>query len=108
MSDLFREYALLVQSGLFDAEYYLRANPDVAALSIDPLMHYLEKGALELRNPSNGFDARHYVHILEQRGERVDNPLLHYIKYGATQGLTTRPENANDDRVIAQIGRAHV
>ena len=89
MADFFGDYELLAQSGLFDAEYYVSSNPDVAALSIDPLMHYLEKGASELRNPNDSFDARYYARICQQRGEHVDNPLLHYIQCGETQGLAT-------------------
>jgi ADP-heptose:LPS heptosyltransferase/GT2 family glycosyltransferase len=87
---LFGAYELLAKSGLFDAEYYIRANPDIAALNIDPLMHYLERGAIELRNPSGAFDARHYAQLCQERGERVENPLLHYIEFGAAQGLTPR------------------
>jgi ADP-heptose:LPS heptosyltransferase/GT2 family glycosyltransferase len=87
---LFRAYELLAKSGLFDAEYYIGANPDVAALNVDPLLHYLETGAIELRNPSGAFDARHYAELCRERGEHVDNPLLHYIEIGASQGLTPR------------------
>lgn len=46
MANLFGAYELLAKSGLFDAEYYIRANPDIAALNIDPLMHYLKRGAM--------------------------------------------------------------
>ena len=41
MIDLLSECELLVQSSLFDAEYQVQANADVAAVSIDPLVHYL-------------------------------------------------------------------
>jgi ADP-heptose:LPS heptosyltransferase/GT2 family glycosyltransferase len=94
LGNLFGVYELLATSGLFDAEYYLRANPDIAQLNIDPLTHYLERGAVELRNPSDQFDAQHYVRQCRQRGESVDNPLLHYIEFGAAQGLTPRPQQA--------------
>jgi ADP-heptose:LPS heptosyltransferase/GT2 family glycosyltransferase len=98
---MFGAYELLANSGLFDAEYYIRANPEIAALNIDPLMHYLERGAMELRNPSEGFDARHYARLCRERGQRFDNPLLHYLEFGAAQGLTPRPqENSVGDRVI--------
>ena len=74
MANLFGEYELLAKSGLFDAEYYIRANPDIAALNVDPLMHYLECGATELRNPSDAFDARFYAELCRERGQPVDNP----------------------------------
>jgi ADP-heptose:LPS heptosyltransferase/GT2 family glycosyltransferase len=88
---LFQAYELLAKSGLFDAEYYLGANPDVAALNVDPLLHYLECGASELRNPSGAFNARHYAKLCVERGMRTENPLLHYIEVGAAQGLTPSP-----------------
>lgn len=86
MTILFREYELLARSGLFDAAYYVGANPDVAALNVDPLLHYIETGAIELRNPSAAFDARRYVDHCRERGESVENPLLHYLEMGAAQG----------------------
>src|ERR1700722_11460021 len=89
---MFGPYELLAKSGLFDAEYYARANPDIANLNIDPLTHYLETGATELRNPSEAFEARHYAQLCHERGEHVDNPLLHYIEIGAAQGLKPRPQ----------------
>ena len=100
MANLFGEYELMAQSGLFDAAYYLGANPDVAAVSIDPLTHYLEKGAIELRNPSEAFDARFYVQQCRERGQQVENPLLHYIRTGAAQGLIPRP--GEDSTVLAR------
>jgi hypothetical protein len=98
VANLFGAYELLAKSGLFDAEYYLRANPDIAALNIDPLTHYLERGGVELRNPSGAFDARHYAQLCIERGERFDNPLLHYLEFGAAQGLSPRPQ----DNSVAQ------
>ncbi len=46
--------ALLRRSGLFDAEWYLRHNADVASAGIDPLRHYVEFGASEGRTPNPG------------------------------------------------------
>ncbi len=39
----------------FDADFYLRRNPDVAACGIDPLRHFLETGWREGRDPQAGF-----------------------------------------------------
>ena len=35
MASLFDDYAVIAESGLFDAEYYLATNPEVAELDCD-------------------------------------------------------------------------
>lgn len=44
-----REHRRLKANGLFDAEAYLAANPDVAAEGVDPLKHYVRHGIHEKR-----------------------------------------------------------
>ena len=95
MASLFSNYRLVKDSGLFDEAYYCKAYPEIKEANLDPLLHYLETGAIELRNPSEAFDARHYAQLCRERGERVENPLVHYIEIGAAQGLTPfRHENS--------------
>lgn len=52
-----RQMALLKRSGLFDAEWYLGRYEDIAKAGIDPMLHYIEHGAREGREP-NGALAR--------------------------------------------------
>jgi hypothetical protein len=75
-------------AGLFDDEFYLQRNPDVAADEVDPLLHYLMYGASEGRWPNPAFDPVFYASQAAtlQRGE---NPLLHYIATGRQLGYTT-------------------
>lgn len=47
-----RMTARLKQSGIFDADSYLRCNPDVAAAGIDPYRHFVEFGVYEGRDPT--------------------------------------------------------
>jgi hypothetical protein len=42
----------LRRSRLFDKEWYLNNNPDVAVSGIDPIRHYVNFGAREGRDPS--------------------------------------------------------
>lgn len=42
----------LIKLGLFDSDFYLSQNPDVAAAGTDPLLHFLEYGWKEGRRPS--------------------------------------------------------
>jgi glycosyltransferase involved in cell wall biosynthesis len=64
---------------LFDTEFYLAHNPDIAAAGCDPFLHYLSTGHREARDPSAGFSTAAY------RGERLegsrdDNPLIHHYE----------------------------
>jgi len=63
---------------LLDAEFYLRANPDVAAARMDPLKHYLKYGAAEQRQPHPLFDPAHYLASCPEARD-AGNPLLHFL-----------------------------
>jgi GT2 family glycosyltransferase/glycosyltransferase involved in cell wall biosynthesis len=86
---------LILDSGLFDPEFYLRENPDVAHAGMDPAIHYLRHGAAEFRNPSRAFDTAYYVTRYPDVGGSRLNPLVHYLTHGLHEGrdvrLTTAP-----------------
>src|SRR5205807_6807506 len=82
--------------GLFDPEHYLATYPDVEERNVDPLVHYLEEGAQEGRDPHPNFDAAFYLEQCRQRGEEPANPLLHYLLIGAARGFKTRRDGAAD------------
>jgi GT2 family glycosyltransferase len=64
---------------LFDSSYYREQYPDIAGS--DALLHYLQHGCKEKRNPGVLFDSEYYRQIyLECRGE---NPLLHFLQSNA-------------------------
>lgn len=86
---LFGEYEPLAQSGLFDSDFYIKSNPDLATLNIDPLLHYLERGCRERRDPSARFDTGHYLKLCDALGEAPANPLTHYLTIGMRRGLTS-------------------
>ena len=95
MEALFSDYEEVRKSGLFDAEYYLVTYPDVAERNIDPLVHYLEEGGRDGRNPNPDFDAGFYLEQCRRRGEQPSNPLLHYLRIGAARGFKTRRVEAD-------------
>jgi hypothetical protein len=64
---------------LLDAEFYLRANPDVAAARMDPFKHYVKYGAAEQRQPHPLFDPAHYLASCPAARE-AGNPLLHFLE----------------------------
>lgn len=83
-ADLRHAAAILRASGLFDAEWYRRSYPDVAATSTDPLIHYLRFGAWEGRQPNSWFDSRMYLYLHPHLAASRTNPLLHYLQSSDT------------------------
>lgn len=75
---------------VFDREYYLRNNPDVAAAGIDPLQHYLTHGAAERRQPHPLFDPEHYMAACPG-ARNAANPLLHFLETGRGPWAATHP-----------------
>lgn len=51
-------YDKIMESGLFDKNYYLKAYPHIAKSGMDPLVHYLFYGYKEDKNPSAQFNLK--------------------------------------------------
>jgi GT2 family glycosyltransferase len=82
---------ILLGSQLFDATWYLRRYPDVAAAKIDPLTHYVSHGAREGRNPNPLFDGNWYLACYPDVAAAGINPLVHYAQYGNLEGRDPHP-----------------
>nr|WP_314116734.1 glycosyltransferase [uncultured Aggregatibacter sp.] len=82
----FSDYKILKYSRLFDKKYYLENNKDIQDTNIDPIIHFLNYGWKEGRNPSRKFDINAYLTRYSDVKEANVNPLLHYIKYGKKEG----------------------
>ncbi|HEX3863025.1 MAG TPA: glycosyltransferase family 9 protein [Stellaceae bacterium] len=105
MEALFSDYEDIRKSSLFDPDYYLATYPDVAERNVDPLVHYLEEGAGEGRNPHPDFDVAFYLGQCRARGEQPANPLLHYLRIGAARGFATKPGDGNEKTAADQRSR---
>jgi hypothetical protein len=81
-----RLYSELKGSGLFDWHGYLQAYPDVRDSGSDPLLHYLQYGASEARDPNPLFDTDWYLDNNPDVKEVNLNPLWHYLRHGAAEG----------------------
>jgi len=88
MEKYLTDFEYIAASKYFDARWYLKKYPDVAAnWKGDPAFHYLESGWKEGRNPSPLFDGDRYLQIYKKSMKTRINPLLHYEKYGKERGL---------------------
>ncbi|WP_419728455.1 hypothetical protein [Lichenicola sp.] len=75
---------------LFDRDFYLSRNQDVARCGIDPLDHFLTAGLAEGRSPCALFDPEFY---LLQQAAPPDREFLflHYLTVGIRAGLDPHP-----------------
>lgn len=81
---------LIAASSLFDPNYYLAQNPDIAEAGADPLDHFVILGGAEGRRPSPDFDSAAYLRANPDIAEAGENPLVHYLLFGAAEGRPLR------------------
>lgn len=81
---------LIKQTGLFNREYYLENNADVAYQQIPPLRHYVAYGDREGRLPMAFFDPLYYRSRARGRTRHV-NALLHYVYVGRYRCFSPSP-----------------
>jgi hypothetical protein len=67
---------------LFDAGFYLTANPDVLAAGVDPLAHFRQSGWHEGRSPDLVFDTSGYLAAYPDVAAAGVDPLEHYLHHG--------------------------
>jgi hypothetical protein len=80
-----RDAILVARSGLFDKQWYLDRNPDVARSGLDPLIHFVLYGGQEGRDPGEGFRIARYLERYPDTLRGV-NPLVHYLRAGRARG----------------------
>ena len=86
-----RDMRVLRRAHLFDREWYLQQNPDVAKARVNPLRHYVLHGAHEGRDPNRLFDTDWYLHHNPDVAEASVNPASHYVLHGASEGRDPSP-----------------
>jgi hypothetical protein len=92
----------IASSGLFDSDWYLATYPDVAAASVDPLVHFHDLGWREGRDPGPEFATSGYLKANPDVARSGLNPLLHYIEFGRSEGRETREHRAPDETAVPQ------
>lgn len=88
---LLKDFLIIFRSGLFDPDYYHYTNPDVYKAGINPLLHFLQFGHREGRNPSPYFDTKFYLSQNQDVEETAINPLTHWILFGRYEGRDPSP-----------------
>ena len=88
------DYALVRDSGWFDADWY-RARVNTAGAKVsDPVRHYLREGAGLGISPSAFFDSEWYLSAYPDVANANLNPLVHFLKHGQQEGRLPRRNRA--------------
>jgi hypothetical protein len=83
----------------------LRRYPDVAGKRIDPVAHYIKRGAAEGRDPTPDFNTNDYYERYSDVSRDV-NAFYHYIKVGRAEGRSsTPPASSVYDVISAEFDR---
>ena len=81
-----------------DLAYYLSTYPDLAqARKVDPVGHYMRRGAAENRNPQRYFGTRQYLERYPEAAEDPAGPFHYYLTKGAAEGHVTVPFKRFDE-----------
>ena len=76
------DIARIRASGVFDEDWYLVTYPDVAALKMDPVHHYLAHGCGEGRDPSPAFSTRAFYDAHPKLIRSEQNALVYFLDHG--------------------------
>jgi hypothetical protein len=80
------ELEFISKSGLFDIQFYLSQNADIAESGISALEHFFDFGCREGRRPNLYFDPEWYLKQNPDLQETGFHPLMHYASYGDIEG----------------------
>ncbi|TFE72014.1 hypothetical protein A7K72_09550 [Candidatus Methylacidiphilum fumarolicum] len=81
----------ILEQGIFDFGYYWSIYPDVRKDRNDPLLHFLQYGWKERRNPHPLFDTDYYLKENEQLEQEGINPLVHFLERGWREKRNPHP-----------------
>ena len=96
----------------FDAAFYYKAYPDVAAAGMDPFLHYTAFGWREMRNPNPHFSTSDYLKAHPSLVDGDQSPLHHFVftNFGDQKDENPTPAPAvirNDFEAITYSSHAH-
>lgn len=99
----FDEFVFQRIAALFDEKFYRTQNGDIEADRSQALIHYLEIGWREGRNPSQFFNTKYYLESNPDVRAANICPLVHYAMLGAAEGRwpSPKPEFDSDRRKIS-------
>ncbi|MEM6890476.1 MAG: glycosyltransferase [Pseudomonadota bacterium] len=77
-----RALLMAAARAVFDANFYVEVNSDIASAGFDAFDHYMQSGWADGRSPHPLFDAEGYLRRYRDVVDAGVNPLLHYLSVG--------------------------
>jgi glycosyltransferase involved in cell wall biosynthesis len=93
----------IVDSGLFDTDYYMSVCQSYIGEQTNLLAHYLEVGADLGLNPSKYFDTTYYLKCNPDVAQSGMNPFIHYVCNGQAEGREALPKPYESRYVLEPI-----
>lgn len=87
----------------FDRRFYLAENPDVASGGVDPVVHFMESGWREGRDPAPWFSVSDYLELNPDVAASSIPPFVHYLQAGRQEGRLPRLELGFRYRILAAL-----
>lgn len=84
--------AMPIGHPLFDADWYRSTYVDVSLADVNPLVHFVECGIAEGRQPNAFFDPSWYLKQNPDVGASGLSAVTHYCVYGTQEGRNPGPE----------------
>lgn len=78
--------ALILRSGLFDADWYRSRYLADETSDLDPIDHYVDHGRAQRLSPGPGFDAQWYAEANPDVAASGHDLFLHYLQHGREEG----------------------
>ncbi|AGT11242.1 glycosyltransferase family protein [Paracoccus aminophilus] len=103
----------IIESGLFDARWYMEQYPDVARTGLSALTHFVRFGMLLNRDPGATFSVRDYIFQNPTSANADVPPFLHYLREGRQSsdvdepGRRFLPKGAAAGRVALVVTTVH-
>ncbi|MEL6647047.1 MAG: glycosyltransferase family 4 protein [Pseudomonadota bacterium] len=94
------------QSGLFDREWYLATNPDVADQGMDPFLHYVTHGAQEGREPRPNCDEKDQARVNEAGLALMQHTALQLLTTAHTQAADRKPTSGANGNDLVKLWKA--
>lgn len=96
-------YIAIIESGLFNIDWYVVNYTDSGYSDYHPLLHYLKHGWKYGWNPSELFDTQWYIDEYLDVAESGQCPLLHYVTIGLFEDRHISEQDKNTDKNILYI-----